>query len=95
MTTTVSRESCGSCFHATATGPNGVTPGPVDLGAPRQLYCRRYPPTILSVPQPGGIVIHHAIPIVSESDWCGEYHAVTLTPRPAPEPRPNPSGDSQ
>lgn len=58
-------ESCASCCYSVE--------DPLD--ADRRLLCRRYPPTPVVTNQAmGGFhTTKHMLPVVTGSDWCGEY----------------------
>lgn len=70
----MNRPSCSTCAHCTTTNPNsGAHGGPVALGGPKQMYCRRFPPTIIPIQTNQGLQVLHAVPVVSNEDWCGEH----------------------
>jgi hypothetical protein len=48
---------------------------PNNIGAPRPMICRRFPPTPIAVPSPQGVGISTQLPVVTERFWCYEFAA--------------------
>lgn len=48
---------------------------PANIGAPRGVQCRRYPPTPLVVPARGGVAIEGIWPVLVADAYCGEFKA--------------------
>ncbi len=67
--------TCDCCRHS--------TDGPIDpnnLGAPRQLLCRRHPPVPMLVGTPGGgVATLSQWPAVPPGGTCGEWAPSHLT----------------
>lgn len=69
--------SCGNCSHAQKLPVN-----PQKIGDKPQMECRRFPPQVIALPiqtlQGGVFAPAAAFPVVSETQYCGEYLQTTL-----------------
>jgi hypothetical protein len=66
-------DACPDCIYASRAG--------VKYGASTPVYrCRRFPPTLL--PRYSGA--ENQFPVVSEKNWCGEFHDI-IKAAPMPE----------
>lgn len=61
--------TCSGCVFSLESDPN-----PADLRAPRNLLCRRLPPTVLALGMSQqGLATSSQFPTVKPDGWCGEW----------------------
>ena len=69
------RLNCDGCAYSSV---NDVDPN--NLSAERMLACRRYPPAPIAMRTPKGVMVQTLYPLVTKTNWCGEYLDNRLVP---------------